>query len=124
MHIGGIKKKKKKKKEEEKKKEKNNTSIVIKSEEVFRTPFSFIISPYSSNTTLTICRLWLGKKLYIIQIDSFYLNQIDCQVFTSSTTNPAFKSLYQLENFKKKHTYKISDNHLQKLLEEKDKCNN
>ena len=94
MHIGGIKKKKKE--EEEKKVEMNNTSIVIKSEEVFRTPFSFLISPYSSNTTLTMCRLWLGEKIYIIQIDSFYLNQIDCQVFTSSTKNPAFKSLHQL----------------------------
>ena len=40
---------------EEEQVEIDNTSIVIRSEEIIRTPFSFLISPCYSNETLTIC---------------------------------------------------------------------
>ena len=55
--------------------------------------------------------------MYIINTDSLYLHQIDCQVFTSSTANPALKNLYQFRNFEKKHAYNISDDNLQNMLE-------
>ena len=88
---------------------------IFKNYQVFRNPFSFLISPYYTNTTLTVCRLRLVKKLYDLNIDYLYLHQIDYQVFSSSTVNPAFKSLYQF------YAHKIGDNHIQKLYEDKDK---
>ena len=108
--------------EEEEEVEIDNTTIDMKAEELFRTSFSFLISPYYSKITLNICWIRLGKKLCIINLLSLYLHQIDCQVFTSSTANPALKNLYQFRNFEeKKHAYNISDNYLQTLWELMDK---